>query len=136
MSPLTRSAQPMIPSRQRLVLIGAGMILTLAALPARSAPFEYPTVDRVEFVESCINEHSDRPHQEMLYKCSCLIDQFAKKYSYDEYVDMTTAAKAFTIAGERGGFVRESNMGKRLNKQYKEVSAAANEACFIQAPAP
>lgn len=109
--------------------------LTVSALlmgaSTSALAFEYPTVERVEFVEACTQEHSTKPHQEMVYKCSCVLDQFAKQVSYDEFVDLSTAFKAYTMAGERGNMVRDSTTGRDLNKRYKALMAAAKEGCFI-----
>ena len=104
----------------------------LLGASTRALAFEYPTVDRVEFVEFCAMEHSNKPHQEMVYKCSCLIDQFAKQVSYDDYVDLSTAFKAFSIAGEHGNMIRDSSTGIALNKRYKSIMAAAKTSCFVQ----
>lgn len=92
---------------------------------------DYPTAERVQFVEECVSDHPDKGRFEMVHKCSCVVDQFAQHYTFDEFVDMSTAAKASTIAGERGNVVRESPMGQRLNADYKKAMAAAREACFL-----
>lgn len=108
--------------------------LLSAALLASMQVFahDYPTADRVQFVEECARDYPDRGHFEMVAKCSCLVDQFAKVYSYDDFVDLTTAAKAASISGERGNVVRDSELGKRLIAEYKKFTAGAKEACFIQ----
>lgn len=93
---------------------------------------DYPTAERVQFVEECMRDYPDRGHFEMIAKCSCLVDQLAKKYTYDQFVDLTTAAKASSIAGERGNVVRDSDIGKRLNAEYKQASKEGKEACFMQ----
>ena len=92
----------------------------------------YPTADRVEFVEECINDYPDKGRFEMIHKCSCIIDTLAKHYTYDDFVDMSTAAKAFTISGERGNVVRDTKVGQSLNATYKKAMADAKEACFVQ----
>ena len=103
------------------------------AIPAQAAEGNnYPTADRVEFVEECINDYPDKGRFEMIHKCSCIIDTLAKHYTYDDFVDMSTAAKAFTISGERGNVVRDTKMGQSLNATYKKAMADAKEACFVQ----
>jgi hypothetical protein len=94
--------------------------------------YDYPTSDRVQFVEECVRDYPDRGHFEMVAKCSCLVDQLAKKYDYDQFVDLTTAAKAFSISGERGNVVRDSDIGKSLNAEYKKAAQEGKEACFIR----
>jgi hypothetical protein len=102
----------------------------LLAMPTLA--FEYPTVERVEFVEACAMEYPDKPHHEMVYKCSCVLDKIATKLSYDDFVEMSTAAKAFSVAGERGNAVRDSSVGKDYNKRFKEMLKSARESCFIR----
>ena len=92
---------------------------------------DYPTAERVQFVEECMNDYPNKGRFEMVQKCSCLVDQLAKNYTYDQFVDMTTAAKAFTISGERGNVVRDTPMGQRLNAEYKKATAEAKGACFL-----
>ena len=110
-------------------------VLSLALLYPLHAPAQagndYPTAERVQFVEECINDYPDRGRFELVHKCSCVIDTLARSYTLDQYVDMITAAKAFTIAGERGNAVRDSALGKGLNQDYKKALAAAKEACFL-----
>jgi hypothetical protein len=108
------------------------MLAGLSGVPLLAAAYEYPTVERVEFVEACITDSPNHPHQEMLYKCSCLIDQFAKQVDYDEFVTMSTAAKGYSIAGERGNALRDSTVGKEENKRYKKMMAEAKKSCFFQ----
>ena len=57
----------------------------------RRAGVDYPTIERVQFVEFCVREHPDRPRQEMLYKCSCAMDKIIAQMPYEEYVDASTA---------------------------------------------
>src|SRR2546427_6411346 len=69
--------------------------LALAVLaggaPAQGADrHAYPTVDRVEYVLECMPRNAGR--QEFLYKCACLIDEIAKQYAHDEFVEPSTAA--------------------------------------------
>jgi hypothetical protein len=107
-------------------------LVSLAWLSMPAQAFDYPTVERVEFVEACAQEYPDKAHHEMVYKCSCVIDKMAAQVSYDDFVEITTAAKAFSVAGERGNAVRDSSVGKDFNKRYKEMLKSARESCFIR----
>src|SRR5213596_1356542 len=51
----------------------------------------YPTVDRVEFVLECMQKNGGK--QEFLYKCACLVDEIARAYTYDDFVEASTAAR-------------------------------------------
>ncbi len=116
-----------------LVLPAMALALSLSSpLTVHAEGNDYPTAERVQFVEECMADYPDKGRFEMVHKCSCVIDQLAAHYTLDEYVDMTTAAKAFTISGERGNVVRDTPMGKRLNTQYKQAIAASKDACFLK----
>src|SRR5690349_20566960 len=79
----------------------------VAALPLHAAgPHDYPTVDRVEFVLECMQHNEGR--QEFLYRCSCVIDQIAQQYAYEDFVEASTAARYQTLGGERGGVFRDA----------------------------
>ena len=51
----------------------------------------YPTVDRVEFVLECMQKNGGK--QEFLYKCACVLDRIAEQYSYDDFVEASTAPR-------------------------------------------
>jgi hypothetical protein len=98
-------------------------------LPCLAWGFEYPTKDRVEYVLECMQEKPDKPSHEMLYKCSCALDEIRKKISYDKFVEMTTSAKAISIAGDRS--IRDSEPAQAQARKYRELRAKAYKACYI-----
>lgn len=102
--------------------------LAVAAAPAFANDF--PTVARVEYVLECMRE-SKSPPQEMVYKCSCAIDHIAAEIKYDAWVDLTTVALGSSIAGERGGVIRDMKDGRKLIARYRELRAQAKRACLI-----
>jgi hypothetical protein len=110
----------------------AAAAAVLALLSNVALGNDFPTLDRVLFVESCIRDHPDRPRQEMLYKCSCALDAIAEEIAYDDYVELSTAADAGQIAGERGAAVRESSVGRDMTKKFRAVKGKAFSNCLIQ----
>ncbi|MGA2551205.1 MAG: hypothetical protein ABSF50_13720 [Burkholderiaceae bacterium] len=104
--------------------------IAMTCLPLAAQAFDYPTVDRVEFVHACMRDNPG-PAQEMIYKCSCVIDAFAQDMSYEDFVDVSTAGNAFTIGGEIGESVRDSATIRKLATRYREEQAKAKKACFI-----
>jgi len=92
---------------------------------------DFPTRARVEFVLTCMSE-SKAPQQEAMYKCSCAIDAIADKVSYSTWVDLSTVANGITIAGERGGVMRDLKDGRKLIASYRELQDGAKKACFIR----
>ncbi|WP_369648047.1 MULTISPECIES: hypothetical protein [unclassified Variovorax] len=115
------------------------LLLCLLGLPmavhgATHANNDFPTLDRVLYVQECIAAHPDAGHFEMASKCSCAVDTLAREIRYSEYVDLSTAAKATTIGGERGGYIRDSEKLQADIKRYKALQAKANKGCFIGPP--
>jgi len=117
-------------SAKKLLTALLSLALTLTFAPALANDF--PTIERVLFVEACVRDHPDRPHQEMVYKCSCAVDAIASDLPYDEHVELATSFDAGQIAGERGAAVRESTEGKSMSKRFKEARAKALASCMIQ----
>ena len=91
---------------------------------------DFPTRARVEFVLDCMRS-SKAPPQESMYKCSCAIDEIAAKVDYATWVDLSTVANATTIAGERGGVMRDMKDGRKLAASFRELQADAKKHCFL-----
>jgi len=104
----------------------------LSALFAASLGYanDFPTRARVEFVLTCMSE-SKTSQQESMYKCSCAIDAIADKVSYATWVDLSTVANGTTIAGERGGVMRDLKDGRKLIVSFRELQNDAQKTCFI-----
>lgn len=115
--------------RHALVVLA---LLGAAALPA--AAHDYPTAERVLYVQDCMNEHAGPPAYEMIHKCSCVIDRIARDLKYDDYLEMSTATKATSIGGERGNVIRDTEKLQEEIRRYRKLQADAKKGCFIQAP--
>src|SRR5437660_7339679 len=106
------------------ITLAVAVIFTSCVPSARAAHgYDYPTVDRVEFVLECMQKNDGK--QEFLYKCSCVIDELAQKFSYDEFVEAGTAARYQNLGGERGGVFRDPPQTRESAKRYLQ---ARNEA--------
>jgi hypothetical protein len=91
---------------------------------------DFPTVDRVLYVQECMRAHPG-PGFEMINKCSCSLDHLAQEVKFDDYVNMITIVKSVTIAGERGGELRDNETLKPQIARYRALQAKAAKACFI-----
>jgi hypothetical protein len=121
-----------MPRAAHLALLAlVAMTAALRAWGEEARGNDFPTVERVLFVEACVREHPDRARTEMLYKCSCAIDRIAAELSYAEYVDASTAFAAGQVAGERGTHIRESSTGEDLAARYRQARANARKACML-----
>ena len=108
--------------------------LALAVLaggaPAQAAEMhDYPTVDRVEFVLECMQKNAGK--QEFLYKCACVIDEIARQYPYDEFVEASTVARFQSLGGERGGVFRDPPKTRDTAKRYMQVQSDAMKRCDV-----
>lgn len=120
----------------RLLLTFLSLGLALAASPALRAetaasPNDYPTIDRVLFVQTCLREHPG-PSFEMLNKCSCAVDALARQIKHEDYVELSTASNASTIGGERGAYLREVESVQVEVRKYRAAVKKAKEGCFIR----
>jgi hypothetical protein len=107
----------------------------LLALPASVFGYDYPTADRVVYVQACMREHPGG-HYEMLNKCSCVLDTIAREVPYDDYVTMSTAANATSIGGERGSYIRDTETLQVQIRKFRELQAGAKKGCFIALETP
>ncbi|MDM0111833.1 hypothetical protein QTI66_06700 [Variovorax sp. J22R133] len=124
---------PMFLRLPTLLALSALSMSALAAAPAARAPVnDFPTVDRVLYVQECMRAHPG-PQFEMINKCSCTLDALATTVKYNEYVTMSTIVKAMTIGGERGGAIRDVPSYEPQVKRYKEQVSKAEKGCFIGA---
>jgi hypothetical protein len=105
------------------------LVLTLAAEQSAQA-HDFPTSARVEYVLACMRDNPASP-QEAIYKCSCVIDAIAGKVDYDTWVDLSTVANATTIAGERGGVLRDMKDGRKMITTFRELQDGAKKSCFL-----
>ena len=106
-----------------------------AALLALAAPVQahdYPTADRVTYVEACMREHPGG-HYEMLNKCSCVIDAIARDVPYDDFVTMSTAANANSIGGERGSYIRDVEPLQLQIRKFRQLQTQARKSCLLDA---
>ena len=91
---------------------------------------DFPTQARVEFVLDCMRT-SKVSAQESLYKCSCAVDDIAAKIDYATWVELSTIANATTMAGERGGVMRDLKDGRKMIASFRELQADAKKHCFL-----
>ena len=106
------------------------LLLVLAALPLPAAANDFPTADRVEYVLDCLQSFPGK--YEYVHKCSCAIDYIATKVKYDEYVEISTAARGQTMMGERGAEFRDPDNVRAEAKKLKALQAEANKVCDIR----
>ena len=113
----------------RAALTTAACLCAALASPAAQA-FDYPTSDRVVFVQACMRDHPGA-HYEMVNKCSCTIDTIARELPFDDFVDMNTATNANSIGGERGSYIRDVESLQVMIRKYRQLQTNAMKSCMI-----
>ncbi|HMZ01339.1 MAG TPA: hypothetical protein PLW24_18895 [Burkholderiaceae bacterium] len=129
---------PSIPtrtSRAAALILAAGLTAGVGAASAQAQAgtghlAEFPTVDRVLYVQECMRAHPG-PHYEMVNKCACALERLAGELSFDDYVSLSTAANATSIGGERGGVIRDSEALQADVRRYRTLQAKVKKSCFI-----
>jgi hypothetical protein len=114
----------------RTIRAAALLSSTLAAAGLAQAAFDYPTIERVRYVQECMAEHPGT-HYEMTSKCVCAVDALMQQLSLDDFVNLSTAAKATTIGGERGGTIRDSEQMQGDARRWRDLQRKAKSGCFI-----
>jgi hypothetical protein len=111
-------------------LLSSALACTVVLSAPAAAANDFPTADRVIYVQDCIKSHPG-PYFEMINKCSCAVDALAREVKYKDYVTMTTIVNAMSIGGERGNDLRDNETLKPQVKRFRELQAQANKSCFI-----
>jgi hypothetical protein len=124
----------MKPITARATALAAIVFAALAIASGAVRANDFPTVDRVLYVEDCIRANPG-PYFEMVNKCSCAIDAIAAEVKFDEYTTMQTISNGMSIGGERGGAIRDTPALQPELKKYRELQAKVKKGCFIQSAA-
>jgi hypothetical protein len=127
--------------RRTHLLSSLALAASMNAIPALAQdanakapdPHDYPTSERVLYVEACMRDHPG-PHYEMLSKCACALDFIRAKVNFDDYDTLITIANAATIGGERGSEFRDSPQMQAKVRDFRKLQAEAQKSCMIQPP--
>jgi hypothetical protein len=99
------------------------------ALAPASTNNDFPTLTRVEYVLSCMQEKGGKNYDN-LYHCVCAVDKIAAQMPHEEFMQAQTFETNKNLAGERGGVFRDPPQSKILRDKLKAVNDAAVESCF------
>jgi hypothetical protein len=113
----------------------AWILAALLVLPTPSRAHDYPTTERVLYVEACMRDNPGG-YYEMLNKCSCVIDAIARDVPYDQFDEMNTAAKATSIGGERGSYIRDVEGLQVQIRKFRQLQVQARKSCMLGTDAP
>jgi hypothetical protein len=114
----------------KFILRTALPLAAAASLGSAAWAYDYPTSDRVVFVQACMRDHPG-PHYEMINKCSCALDNIARDLPYDDFVGMSTVTNANSIGGERGSYIRDNESLQVEIRKFRQIQIAAKKSCLI-----
>lgn len=113
-------------------IVFAALLAFVAGSAAADKLAGYPTSLRVEFVLECMQDREGSRY-ELMHKCSCVLDRLAARQKVDDFVADWTASKAVSIAGERGGALRDNAGVQAEAHAFIKAVAAAEAGCFLRA---
>ena len=103
--------------------------MLLAGLPALAAAHDYPTLERVDHVLTCMRLNGGQT-VDNLYACSCEVDIIAQQMSFDDFSEARTYEIYKRMPGEKGGLFRDSERGDEIVGQLEAARADAKKRCF------
>ncbi len=104
-------------------------ILALA-LPLAAAANDYPTLERVDHVLTCMRTNGGQT-VDNLYACACEIDIIAEQMPFDDFTEARTFEIYKRMPGEKGGVFRDSERAKKVVGQLEQARVDARKRCFI-----
>ena len=105
-------------------------VLALSSFPLLVHADEYPTLERVDHVLTCMAAHGGQT-VDNLYACACEIDVVAQQLSFDDFTEARTFEIYKRMPGEKGGLFRDSERAKKVVGQLEQARADAKKRCFI-----
>jgi hypothetical protein len=89
----------------------------------------FPTIDRVLYVNECIREHGGG--LDSLYKCSCVMDYFIENLTYEEFDNMDASSHGINTTGERSAIWRDPKGVRDGINRLKDVQTLAKKKCNL-----
>ena len=95
---------------------------------AETTKNDFPTLARSEFVFACMS--SNASNRDFMQKCSCAIDEIAKRISFEEYTQAEAIARLQYGASPREEAYKSVGLSKeKMDKLYR-AQAASELECF------
>lgn len=106
------------------------LLATSLSVPLTVAASEYPTLETVDHVLTCMRTHGGQT-VENLYACSCEIDFISKNMNFEEFSEAQTYQIYKRMPGEKGGLFRDNPRADELTAQLEELRKEADKRCFL-----
>ena len=89
---------------------------------------DFPTLARSEFVFACMS--SNASNRDFMAKCSCAIDEIAKRMTYKEYAQAEAIARLQLGASPREEAFKSVGLSKERMEKWYRAQAASELGCF------
>ena len=104
------------------------LLSTISLTGMKTYSSDFPTLARSEFVFACMS--SNASNRDFMAKCSCAIDEIAKRMTYKEYAQAEAIARLQYGASPREEAYKSVGLSKeRMDKLYR-AQAASELECF------
>ena len=104
------------------------IILSILLFFIKSNANDFPTLARSEFVFACMS--SNQSNRDFMAKCSCAIDEIAKRINFEEYAQAEAIARLQLGASPREEAFKSVGLSKeKMDKLYR-AQAASELECF------
>ena len=109
---------------------GLVLISLLLATGAQAQDNNYPTLERVDHVLTCMRTNGGQT-VDNLYACACEVDIIAQQLSFDEFTEARTFEIYQRMPGEKGGLFRDNERAKKVVARLEQARTDASKRCFI-----
>ena len=104
------------------------IILSILLFFIKSNANDFPTLARAEFVFACMS--SNQSNRDFMAKCSCAVDEIAKRINFEEYAQAEAIARLQLGASPREEAFKSVGLSKeKMDKLYR-AQAASELECF------
>ncbi len=104
------------------------LLLALSAFSAFAN--DYPTLERVDSVLTCMAKHGGQTVENM-YACSCKIDVIAGKVPFDLWDEARTFKAYKRMPGEKGGLFRDNARADEVVPLLEAAEKEGEKRCFV-----
>ncbi len=101
-----------------------------AATMSAAAANDYPTLERVDHVLTCMRTHGGQT-VDNLYACACEIDVIAQQVPFDDFTEARTYEIYKRMPGEKGGLFRDNERAAEIVAELEAAREDAQKRCFI-----
>lgn len=104
--------------------------LLLAVTSFSTYANDYPTLERVDSVLTCMAQHGGQTVENM-YACSCKIDVVASKVPFDLWDEARTFKAYKRMPGEKGGLFRDNARADEIVPLLEAADKEGEKRCFV-----